>query len=68
MARERDKAEWNRIASLIAQVRNSFRGDGKATQPDECTPYGKPANRTGSIPLRRDNIHMLKELAGMRSQ
>lgn len=61
MAYERDKAEWNRISGVIAAIRNSFRTDGRATQPDECTPYGKGSQSSGPVPLRRDNLDILKQ-------
>lgn len=63
MARERDKADWNRTAGIIAAVRNAFRSDGKATQPDECTPYGKGSSKQNNMPLRRESIQVLKQFA-----
>ena len=61
MAKERDKAEWNRMASLLATIENQNKVSGKPVQPSERTPYGKGEEKNG-IPLRKDSLHVLKKL------
>lgn len=60
MAMSRDKAEWNRVSGVIASIRNAFSDGKRVIKPEDCTPYGK-SSQNNSIPLRRDNLHVLKQ-------
>ncbi len=60
MTEARERAEWNRTASLLALLVNLHRDPRKrAIKPKECHPYEAKRTKKG-IPLTADNIRILK--------
>lgn len=63
MALQRDRAEWNRVATIVAAVQNINAKDAKdVTQPEDVDPYRSGKQRGGATPLTRDNIGILKAI------
>jgi hypothetical protein len=53
MAEARGREEWERAASLLAQMHNAnpFRKDGPPAKPTDYNPYRRRAAAAGTAPL-----------------
>jgi hypothetical protein len=62
MADGRNRAEWNIAAHLMASLWNSQRVSKRSPwfEPSDFSPYVKTVKR--GIPLKVENLHLLKEV------
>lgn len=65
MAVQRDKAEWNRMKSVVCTLINQNLAEGDPpVQPNQIEPYATdtPSTRGTRVPLRAANIDILRTL------
>lgn len=62
------RTHWSHTSAIVAAIINTNRKKGsKAVKPEDLNPYIATGKQGTGIPLTKDNLHILKNLRGVRS-